>query len=168
MWLDCSVQGTIFLICFRGLLTYNTQIMGCSSPPKQPLTSAEMLCGGCTPSNQGLQPQKNLSLLHFISVIPALPMPTAKCPQTLYYPPSASPRPQIPPAQGWTVAVWSALFSSCFLSHQKATPILCSGFPYPPCSKSHLLLGAHTASFPTEPLSHSRSSSAAAAAIQSL
>lgn len=32
--------------------------MGCSAPPKQPLTSAEMPCGGWTPSKHGLQPQK--------------------------------------------------------------------------------------------------------------
>lgn len=49
------------------------------------------------------------------------------------------------------------LFSQPFDSHPT---ILCPGFPYPPCSSSHLLLGVHTAPFPTEPLSQSRSSSA--------
>lgn len=58
----------------------------------------------------------------------------SKCPQTLYCPPSASPRPQIPPAQGWALAVWSAVFSSCFFSHQKATP-----HPVPRFSQSSFL-----------------------------
>lgn len=43
----------------------------------QPLTSAETLCGGRTPSNKGYQPQKNLFLLLFVSVVPGLPVPTA-------------------------------------------------------------------------------------------